>query len=99
MRVSRLLSYFVDRPARLFEAHLTSLLIGTLSPSTGIKDTQEYVIWSIRYELNGVSKKFASNNESSFYSSCKIQFVMRDDFILNVGCGNSRLTEEMFEDG
>lgn len=56
MRVSRLLYYFVDRNARLFDALLTSLHIGTLSPSIGIKDTQEYVIWSIRYELNDISE-------------------------------------------
>ena len=27
------------------------------------------------------------------------QYVKREDTILNVGCGNSRLTEDMFEDG
>ena len=27
------------------------------------------------------------------------QYVKREDAILNVGCGNSRLTEDMFEDG
>ena len=27
------------------------------------------------------------------------QYIKREDIILNVGCGNSRLTEDMFEDG
>jgi hypothetical protein len=27
------------------------------------------------------------------------QYVKREDIILNVGCGNSRLTEDMFDDG
>lgn len=28
-----------------------------------------------------------------------MQYVKREDVILMAGCGNSRLTEEMFEDG
>lgn len=28
-----------------------------------------------------------------------LQYVKRDDVILMAGCGNSRLTEDMFEDG
>ena len=72
---------------------------GIPSLSTGTKDIQASETWLIRSASSQNGDFIFQMTSCCNFLHLYYQFVKREDVILNVGCGNSRMTEEMFEDG